>query len=133
MKRSESVDFYFTRVAEIRDQLGNAGEEIPEKEISIYILCGLPNTWESFVQSVTGCDNLPKYDCQWADCVEEEARIMAKSRETREENQALVARWKGKKKRSFPQRNQGERSKNRNGGRSNNRCDRRSDDRFERR
>ena len=44
MKKSESVDSYFTRVAEIRDQLGNAGEEIPDKEFSIYVLCGLPNT-----------------------------------------------------------------------------------------
>ena len=49
MKRSESVDSYFTRVVEIRDQLGNVGEEILEKELSIYILHGLPNTWESFV------------------------------------------------------------------------------------
>lgn len=71
------MDSYFTRVAKIRDQLGNAGEEIPEKELSIYILRGLPDTWESFVQSVTGRDNLPKYDQLWANCVEEEARIMA--------------------------------------------------------
>ena len=48
MKRSKSVDSYFTRVAEIRDQLGNAGEEIPENELSIYILCVLPDSWESF-------------------------------------------------------------------------------------
>ena len=31
MKRSNSVDSYFTRVAEIKDQLGNVGEEIPKK------------------------------------------------------------------------------------------------------
>ena len=62
MKRSESMDSYFTRVAEIRDQLGNTGEEIPEKELSIYILRGLSDAWELFVQSVTGHDNLPKYD-----------------------------------------------------------------------
>ena len=71
MKRSESVDSYFTRVVEIKDQLGNEDEQIPEKEISIYILHGLPNTWESFVQSVTSHDNLPKYDRLWADCVKE--------------------------------------------------------------
>ena len=89
-----------------RDQLGNAGEVIPNKELSIYIVRGLPNAWESFVQSVTGRDNLPKYDRLWADCVEEEARIMAKSGETRQENQALAARWKGKQKKSFHQKNQ---------------------------
>ena len=46
MKKLESVDSYFTRVAEIKDQLGNVGEEVPEKELSIYILCVLLNTWE---------------------------------------------------------------------------------------
>ena len=86
MKRSESVDSYFTRVAKIKDQLGNASEEILEQEFSIYILRGLLDVWESFVQSVTGRDNLHKYDHLWADCVEEEARILAKSGETGEEN-----------------------------------------------
>ena len=67
-------------------------KKIPDKELYIYILHGLSNTWESFVQSVTGRDNLPKYDWLWEDCVEEESRLMAKNRETREENQALAAR-----------------------------------------
>ena len=63
MKRSESVDSYFTRVAEIKDQLGNVGEVIPDKELSTYILRGLLDSWESFVQSVSGHDQLPKYGC----------------------------------------------------------------------
>ena len=96
--------------------MGNAVEDIPKKQLSIYILRGLPNTWESFVQSVTGCDNLPKYDQLWTDCVEEEERIIAKFKETHEENQSLAPRWKGKQKRSLPQRNQGERSNNTNEG-----------------
>ena len=73
-----------------------------------------------------------KYNHLWEDCVEEEAIIMAKSKETREENQALAAHRKGKQKRYFPQKNQGERSNNRNEGRSNNRHDRRFDNKFER-
>ena len=82
MKKSESVDSYFTRVAEIRDRLGNTGEEILDKDLSIYILRGLLNTWESFVQSITSHDNLPKYDRLWVDCTEEESRRMAKTEET---------------------------------------------------
>ena len=81
---------------------------------------------------MTGHDNLPKYDRLWVDYVENESRIMAKSEETHEENQALAACWKGKKNRSFPQSNQGEISNNINEGRSNNRYDRGSNDRFER-
>ena len=59
MKKSKSVDSYFSRIVEIRDQLGNVGEVVPDKELSIYILRGLPNTWESFVQTVTGHDTFP--------------------------------------------------------------------------
>ena len=33
MKKSESVDSYFARIAEIKNQLGNAGEVIPDKEL----------------------------------------------------------------------------------------------------
>ena len=82
---------------------------------------------------MTGDDNLPKYDWLWVNCVEEESRHMAKSRETREENEALAARWKGNQKISFPRKNQGERPNNRNEGRSNNKHDRRFDNRFKRR
>ena len=74
-----------------------------------------------------GRDQLPKYDGIWEDCVEEEARLAAKHGGHHDDNQALAARWKGKKKRSFPRRNQGERSDNRYEGRSDNRYDRRAD------
>jgi hypothetical protein len=141
MKKSESVDSYFTRIAEIEDQLGNAGEVVPYKELSIYIVRGLPNTWESFVQTVTGRDSLPKYDRLWSDCTEEESRLMAKNGETHEEDQALAARWKGKQKKLFHQKNQEERPNYRNEGRPNNRYegrlnnrnDRRFDNKFDRR
>ena len=46
MKKSESVESYFARIAESKNQLGNAGEVILDKELSIYIVRGLPNSWE---------------------------------------------------------------------------------------
>lgn len=133
MKKSESVDSYFARIAEIKNQLGNAGEVIPDKELSIYIVRGLPNSWETFVQTVTGRDTLPSYDRLWSDCTEEEARLMAKNGETREEDQALAARWKGKKKRQFHQKNHGDRSNYRSNGRPNYRSEGRSNNWSDRR
>ena len=38
MNRSETVASYFTRIAELRDQLGDIGETIPDRELSTYIL-----------------------------------------------------------------------------------------------
>ena len=49
MTRSKSVASYFTRVTELRDQLGDIGETIYDKDLSIHILRGFPNSWESFV------------------------------------------------------------------------------------
>ena len=71
MKKSESVDSYFARIAEIKNQLGNVGEVIPDKELSNYIVRGLSNSWETFVQTVTGRDTLPNYDRLWSDYTEE--------------------------------------------------------------
>ena len=66
---------------------------------------------------------------------------MAKNGETHEEDQALAARWKGRKKKQFHQKNHGDRTNykndgrlnNRYEGRSNNRNDRRFDNRFDNR
>lgn len=75
MNKSESVASYFTRVAELRDQLGDIGETISKRELSIYILRGLPDCWESFIQNVSRRSKMLKYDRLWADCTEEEARL----------------------------------------------------------
>ena len=120
MKRSESVDSYFARVAKIKEQLGNVGEVIPNKEFSTYMLRGLPNAWESFVQSVSRHDQLHKYDRLWADCVEEEARLAAKHGGHHDDNQALAARWKGKKEKYFSHKSQGRRSDHKYDRRSDN-------------
>lgn len=118
MNRSESVASYFTRVGELRDQLGDIGETIFDRELSIYILRGLPDCWESFVQSVSERSKMPKYVRLLVDCTEEEARLAAKHGSSHNENQALAAcskPWKGKKKfgrRDFHRRNRGGRSNN---------------------
>ena len=101
MNRSKSVASYFMRIADLRDQLGDIGETVPNKELSTYILRGLPNSWESFIHSVSGCSKMPKYGKLWANCSEEEARFAAKHGNAYDENQAVATRsshQKGKKK-----------------------------------
>ena len=67
MNRSESVASYFMKIADLRDQLGDTGETIPDKDISTYVPRGLLDSWESFIQSVCGHSKMPKYDRLWAD------------------------------------------------------------------
>ena len=52
-----------------------------------------------------------------------------KNGETREEDQALAARWKGKKKKWFHQKNHGDRLNYRNDGSLNNKYEGRSNNR----
>lgn len=86
MTRSESVASYFMRIADLRDQLGDIGETIPDKEISTYVMRGLPDSWESFIESVSGHSKMPKYDRLWADYSEEEARLGTKHGNAYDEN-----------------------------------------------
>ena len=90
MNRSKTIASYFMRIAELIDQLGDIGEVVPDRELSTYALRGLPNSWESFVQIVSGHSKVPKYDRLWADCSEEEARLAAKHGNAYDENQALA-------------------------------------------
>ena len=65
-------------------------------------------------------EELSKYDRLWVDCVEEEARLATKHVGHHDDNQALATRLKGKKKKSFPRKNQEGKSDNRHDRRSNN-------------
>ena len=101
MNRSESIASYFMRIAELRDQLGDIGETALDRELSTYVLRGLLDSWESFIQSVCGRSKMPKYDRLWADFSKEEARLAAKHGNAYDENQALAAHsshQKGNKK-----------------------------------
>ena len=66
------------------------------------ILNGLPPSWESFIQTISGWTKLPKFDKLWTDCTQEETRIAARQRlhgSQVEENQAFIThakRGKGK-------------------------------------
>ena len=92
MNKSESVASYFMRIADLRDQLGDILETVPDRELSTYVLRALPDSWESFIQSVSGRSKMPKYDRLWVDYYEEEARLAAKHGNAYDENQALAAR-----------------------------------------
>ena len=47
MQMSESIQSYFTRISQIKEQL-----ETKEAEVEITTLNGLPSSWESFIQGI---------------------------------------------------------------------------------
>jgi hypothetical protein len=74
------------RITDLRDQLGDIGEIVPDRDLSTYVLRGLLDSWESFIQSVCGRSKMPKYDILWDDCSEEEARLVSKHGNAYDEN-----------------------------------------------
>ena len=48
-QKSETMQFYFTRVAQIKDQLEAIYDMVEEAEVVMTTLNGLPRDWESFI------------------------------------------------------------------------------------
>ena len=52
---------YFTRVAQIKEQLEAIGDMVEEAEIVMTTLNGLPRDWESFIQGICSRRRLTKF------------------------------------------------------------------------
>ena len=50
IQNSETIQSYFTRVAQIKEQLESIEENVQEGEIGMTTLNGLPRSWDSFIQ-----------------------------------------------------------------------------------
>ena len=62
------------------DKLRSSGEPIDDKDLIMTTLNGLPTSWDSFIQMISGRTKLPKSDRLWADCTHEETRTIARQR-----------------------------------------------------
>ena len=78
MSRSKSFSSYFMRISELENQLSTIGDLVNDKEIVMNILNGLPSSWEALV-CLVGQLKLPKFDCIWAVCMQEEKKLVARS------------------------------------------------------
>lgn len=102
MNKGETINAFFMRVTDLRDQLSALGYEIENQELSLIALGGLPNSWESFVQGISARSKIPKLDHLRSDCLHEESRLMIKGKhKTLDEDVQVLntnAHKKGKKK-----------------------------------
>ena len=116
MTKSENIASYFMRIIELWDKLKSSGDNLEEKDLVMITLNGLPPSWESFIQTISGRTKLPKFDKLWADCTQEETRIAARQRlhgTQLEENQAFVShtkKGKGRGRKPYNHKHQDKRS-----------------------
>ncbi len=103
MMEADSVTAYLTKITQVRDELSAAGEKVEEEELVRHALNGFSAKWHTFVKGVVARDKLPDWTRLWDDFVQEESRegILQSPPGGDDENVALVAAAKGKKKKDL--------------------------------
>jgi len=59
MTKADTIATFFMNISEIRDQLGDIGETISDRELVMTTLNSLPRHWKPFIQTISGRENLP--------------------------------------------------------------------------
>ena len=73
IENEETIQSYFTRVSQIKEQLEAVDEEVENAKIMMTTLNGLPRSWDSFIQGICTRKNLVKFSRLWEECSQEEA------------------------------------------------------------
>ena len=94
MSHGESIQDYFTRVSQIKEQLEAIGDKIDEDEMVMTALNGLTRPWESFIQMMCARKESMKFDVVWEDCIQEETRVENREALLKEDDQALATHTK---------------------------------------
>ena len=98
IQNAKTIQSYFTRIAQIKEQLETVEEEVENGEIVMTTLNGLPKSWDSFIQGICARRKLITFSRLWEECSQEEARIVAREEKMGNEDQALTAHTKNHKR-----------------------------------
>ena len=60
MSKGDSIQDYFTRVSQFKEQLNSIGDSLDEYELVMTALNGLTRPWDSFIQTM--CAKKIKYE-----------------------------------------------------------------------
>jgi hypothetical protein len=103
MQKGETIQEYFSRISEFKEQLEAIGDTIDEDELIMTALNGLTRPWDAFIQTICARTEKLKFDRLWEECIQEETRVA--NREAllaRDDDQALATHTKrGRKKPYF--------------------------------
>ena len=75
MSKGESIQDYFTRVSQFREQLSAIVDTLDEDELVMTSLNGLARPWDSFIQTLCARKESMKFDIVWKYCIQEGARV----------------------------------------------------------
>ena len=90
MSKGESIQDYFTRVSQFKEQLDAIGYSLDEDELVMTALNGLTRPCESFIHAMCTRKESMKFDIVWEDCIQEEVRVANRESLLKEDDQALA-------------------------------------------
>ena len=68
IQNEETIQSYFKRVSQIKEQLEEIDEEMENADIVMTTLNGLPRTWDSFIKGICARINLVTFSILWEEC-----------------------------------------------------------------
>jgi hypothetical protein len=105
MQKGESIQEYFSRIYQFKEQLEANRDAIDEDELIMMALNGLTRPWDAFIHTICVRTEKLKFDGLWEECIQEETRVA--NREAllaRDDDQALATHIKGGRKKSYFQK-----------------------------
>ena len=81
MSQGESIQDYFTRVSQFKENIDSIGDSLDEYELVMTTLNGLTRPRDSFIYTMRARMESMKFDIVWEDCIQEDLTRVAK-RET---------------------------------------------------
>ena len=65
MQDLESIQSYFTRVSQIREQIEDIGDSVEEAELVMTRMNGLPRLWDPFIKGICSRRKITKFSRLW--------------------------------------------------------------------
>jgi len=96
-KKDDSISTYFMKIAQIRDHLAAVEESIPDRDLVLTAMGGLPSEWSPYVKGTCARGQMLSFDQFYSKCIQEETMEIASSSKEKEVEIVLVAKI-GKKK-----------------------------------
>jgi aromatic ring hydroxylase len=72
MQKGESIQEYFSRISQFKEQLEAIRDTIDEDELIMMALNGLTIPWDAFIQMICARKEKLNFDGLWEECIQEE-------------------------------------------------------------
>jgi GTP cyclohydrolase I len=69
MQKEETVQDYFSRVSQFKEQLEAIGDNLDEDELVMTTLNRLTRPWDAFIQTICARKEKLQFDSLWEECV----------------------------------------------------------------